>query len=798
MRQTRKSYRNFVRAVIESVESRRMFNTTYFDLASGNLSQDWSTTTLISANNDWSGVPSIEGYGGTGVTATGADPQTALTFGTSVLNVTANQNSGGLSTGGVLELDGVAITNKVVALQPTNTNVSPFLMFRLNTVGVTDVHAKYNLRDVDTAADIAPAPVALQYRIGETGDFINLPAGFVANAATAVANDATLTTAVDVTLPPALEGQSQLQLRVIVTNQTGSDQMIGVDDIIVSGTATTPVPGSLSFTQTNYTVAEGVGTATISVTRSGGSSGAVSADWSTVAGGSATVVDDYAAASGTVSWLAGESGAKTFTVTIVDDAVSESDETINLALSNLTGGATAGANQTSTITISDNEPPVAPAGVRLNEVSVNPPATDNPYEFFEIIGPANQSLNNFYFVSVEGDSGANVGQATAVFSLGGNSLGTNGLLLGKAVSGGHDKEDTATTVVTFATLDTVGGIFQNGSNSFVLIYSTAAITLNQDLDSNNDGTLELGTTGVVIDGVGWTDNGATDKVVTGAANLAPNGTGFTFQPTIASRTLGNTAAGDVSAWYYGVIDGTVGSSASKVYSTTSASANLPSGALLTPGAANFATSADNIPPTVSSKVFDFDTSAVVPSLTVTFSEPMSGITLSDLASSTFTITDRSTNTAIPAASFTLTPVSTSVYKITFVGTNNAPADGDFKLTINAANAKDVAGNALAADESLNYAFLQGDASADRKVNTLDFNLLAGNFGNGGRKFSQGEFSFDGNIDSTDFTILVGQYGKSLPSTPPPAPVLSAVGGVGASLFGNAGIDDDGITSTDLV
>ena len=32
----------------------------YFNLASGSLTQDWSNTGLITANDNWSGVPSIE------------------------------------------------------------------------------------------------------------------------------------------------------------------------------------------------------------------------------------------------------------------------------------------------------------------------------------------------------------------------------------------------------------------------------------------------------------------------------------------------------------------------------------------------------------------------------------------------------------------------------------------------------------------------------------------------------------------------------------------------------------------
>ena len=42
----------------------------------------------------------------------------------------------------------------------------------------------YNLRDIDGTTDNAVQPVALQYRVGATGAFTNVPAGFVADATT--------------------------------------------------------------------------------------------------------------------------------------------------------------------------------------------------------------------------------------------------------------------------------------------------------------------------------------------------------------------------------------------------------------------------------------------------------------------------------------------------------------------------------------------------------------------------------------------------------------------------------------
>lgn len=66
--------------------------------------------------------------------------------------------------------------------------------------------------------------------------------------------------------------------------------------------------------------------------------------------------------------------------------------------------------------------------------------------------------------------------------------------------------------------------------------------------------------------------------------------------------------------------------------------------------------------------------------------------------------------------------------------------------------------------------LSGDANLDEKINTLDFNLLAGGFGVGSDWVS-GDFNYDGVVDSTDFAALTGNYGKPLP---PAAPGLGSV------------------------
>ncbi|MGQ0529472.1 MAG: Calx-beta domain-containing protein, partial [Panacagrimonas sp.] len=113
--------------------------------------------------------------------------------------------------------------------------------------------------------------------------------------------------------------------------------------------------GSLQFSSATYSVAENGTLANIGVTRVGGTDGAVSVNYAT-ANGTAVSPADYTAATGTLNWINGEGGTKSFSVMIIDDSTAESSETVNLTLSNPTGGANLGTPASAALTIIDNEP----------------------------------------------------------------------------------------------------------------------------------------------------------------------------------------------------------------------------------------------------------------------------------------------------------------------------------------------------------------------------------------------------------------------------------------------------------
>jgi uncharacterized delta-60 repeat protein len=112
-------------------------------------------------------------------------------------------------------------------------------------------------------------------------------------------------------------------------------------------------PPATQFSAANYTVNENIGAATITVNRTGNTSLAGTVEFLT-SDGTAQQRSDYTVSSGVLNFAPGES-SKTFTVLIVDDAYVEGNETINLTLSNPTGGGGLGSPNSATLTIVDND-----------------------------------------------------------------------------------------------------------------------------------------------------------------------------------------------------------------------------------------------------------------------------------------------------------------------------------------------------------------------------------------------------------------------------------------------------------
>ena len=124
--------------------------------------------------------------------------------------------------------------------------------------------------------------------------------------------------------------------------------------------ATPPAPppaapaGDLQFDAATYSVGEGATSVAITVTRTGGSRGAVSVNLA-ASDATATGGEDYGTVNVVVSFGDGDTTAKSTALTVLDDADDEPDETVNLTLSAPTGGGALGAVTSAVLTIVDDD-----------------------------------------------------------------------------------------------------------------------------------------------------------------------------------------------------------------------------------------------------------------------------------------------------------------------------------------------------------------------------------------------------------------------------------------------------------
>ncbi|HEX7957938.1 MAG TPA: Calx-beta domain-containing protein, partial [Pyrinomonadaceae bacterium] len=120
----------------------------------------------------------------------------------------------------------------------------------------------------------------------------------------------------------------------------------------LSDTAAGPA-SSLQFTQTTPVVQEDMTSLTLTVQRTGDTSGPVTVDYAT-SNGTASERSDYTTAVGTLRFAAGET-AKNIDILVNEDSFVEGNETFTVSLSNPTGGATLSCpTATATVQITDD------------------------------------------------------------------------------------------------------------------------------------------------------------------------------------------------------------------------------------------------------------------------------------------------------------------------------------------------------------------------------------------------------------------------------------------------------------
>ena len=156
-------------------------------------------------------------------------------------------------------------------------------------------------------------------------------------------------------------------VNLTLSNPTGGATLGSPNSAVLTITDDDVAPGALQFSAATYSVAEnaGTGTAVVTVTRTGGSFGVVGVTFAT-SNGTATAPGDYTAVTQTVGFANGDTAPKTISIPIINDTTAETpaNETVNLTLSNPTGGATLGSPNSAVLTITDDD--VAPGALQFS------------------------------------------------------------------------------------------------------------------------------------------------------------------------------------------------------------------------------------------------------------------------------------------------------------------------------------------------------------------------------------------------------------------------------------------------
>ena len=142
-----------------------------------------------------------------------------------------------------------------------------------------------------------------------------------------------------------------------------SNAKLSADTLVVT---ITDNDGQPSISIADITVGENDSTATVTAVLSGTSGTDVTVAYAT-SDNTAAAGKDYTAASGTLTWAAGETGNQTFTISLTDDAVDESTEVIDVTLSKVTNATLSDATSTVSITDADSSPTITIADMTIGE-----------------------------------------------------------------------------------------------------------------------------------------------------------------------------------------------------------------------------------------------------------------------------------------------------------------------------------------------------------------------------------------------------------------------------------------------
>ena len=335
-----------------------------------------------------------------------------------------------------------------------------------------------------------------------------------------------------------------------------SDNAGGVSVIVQTVNGRIAGPGNVRLTTATTATTEAVGSVVLSVSRTGGSGGAFSVNYTT-ADDTAIAGTDYQAVRGTLSWADGDATSKTITVPIIDRSLTSGSTAFLVNLYAAAGGTPLASPVQEAVTILDTESAV---GDLLSVSLLSPPngvtLTQNvPVTVQADVEALNDTLANaeFYAVDSAGNStdlGSFVGEsgqatwvpaATGSFTL---------EVVATDVQGNTQQAAVSVSVVAAATVPAVPQtILEGGLDGTTLALNDTVDVVAQAVDSQGNA---LANAQFYLDGapITTTPVGSDDAMRRAATVSAGSGTSLFYKASVpvakprqSLSAVGTTASG---------------------------------------------------------------------------------------------------------------------------------------------------------------------------------------------------------------------------------------------------------------
>jgi uncharacterized delta-60 repeat protein len=323
-----------------------------------------------------------------------------------------------------------------------------------------------------------------------------------------------------------------------------------VPEPCVPGPGPDPAAGTIQFSGANYTQLESSNSPAITVTRAGGTAGAVTATIST-SNGTAIAGVDYQPINSSVFFADGDAAPRTVLVPLIqDDASSEADITVNLALSQPGGCAALGAQSTTVLTIRDDDVPPPPpsftvggtvtglagTGLVLQDLQFLPISPGNGAFTFPLptqtgspyaVTIITQPVNPVQICSVVNGSGTIANANITNVAVNCVTASAGGLLdptfggIGKVSSDGFGGDETAMVLQSDGKMIMVGGTGGTGSD-FALARFDIDGTLDETFGSAGTGKVTTDIAGGADDALGVALQSDGRIIVVGTARVGTN------------------------------------------------------------------------------------------------------------------------------------------------------------------------------------------------------------------------------------------------------------------------------------